>query len=78
MAVEGGASPIRTVISAIPVVLAYIYRDKLKKQWPESNIFVNMSLICLIISVFSMINWVFNRFNMYFQIYSFLVLPYII
>ena len=78
MAVEGGASPIRTVISAIPVVLAYIYRDKLKKQWPESNVFVNMSLICLIISVFSMINWVFNRFNMYFQIYSFLVLPYII
>ena len=78
MAVEGGASPIRTVISAIPVILAYVYRDKLKKEWPESNIFVNMSLICLIISVFSMINWVFNRFNMYFQIYSFMVLPYII
>ena len=78
METEGGANPIRTVITAVPVVLAYIYRDKIKKEWPESDIFVNMSLICLIITVFSMINWVFNRFNIYFQIYSFILLPYII
>ena len=38
----------------------------------------NMSLICLIISVFSMINWIFNRFNIYFQTYSFILFPYII
>lgn len=75
---EKGANPIRTIIGAVPVVLSYIYRDKLKKDWPESNIFVNMTLICLIISVFSMINWVFNRFNIYFQTYSFILLPYII
>lgn len=75
---EGGANPLRTVIAGIPVVLAYIYRDKIKKGWPESDIFVNMSLICLIISVFSMINWIFNRFNIYFQTYSFILFPYII
>ncbi|MGL5752122.1 MAG: EpsG family protein, partial [Paraclostridium sp.] len=78
MATEGGANPIRTVIAAVPVVAAYIYRDKIKKEWAESDIFVNMSLICLIISVFSMINWIFNRFNIYFQTYSFILLPYIV
>ena len=78
MATEGGANPLRTVIAAMPVVAAYIYRDKIKKGWPESNIFINMSLICLIISVFSMINWIFNRYNIYFQAYSFILFPYIV
>lgn len=75
---EGGANPLRTVIAAIPVVLSYIYRDKLKEEWPESNIFINMSVFCFIISVFSMINWIFNRFNIYFELYSYILFPYIV
>lgn len=78
METEGWANPIRTAIAAVPVVLSYIYRDKIKKNWKESDIFVNMTLLSLIISIFSMINWVFNRFNIYFQIYSFILLPYIV
>lgn len=75
---EGGSSVIRTVVNAVPVVLAYIKRDELKEKWPESNIFINMSLINVIFVAFGMMNWIFNRFSLYFQLYNFILLPYII
>ena len=46
--------------------------------WPESNLFVNMSVINLIIMVFSLFNWIFARFSFYFQIYNFILLPFIV
>ena len=79
MTEEGqGASPIRFIVNLVPVILAYIKRGKLKESWPESNIFVNMSLINAIITAFSLYNWIFARFQIYFQLYNFVLLPYII
>lgn len=75
---EGGASSIRVIIAAIPVVMAYFGRHKLKMEWVASNIFVNMSLINLIIMMFSMFNWVFSRFQFYFLPYNLILLPYMI
>ena len=75
---EGGASIFRTIIAAVPVILSYIYRDKIKEVWPESNIFVNMCLVNFIIMSFALYNWLFARFNFYFQPYSFILLPYLI
>ncbi|MGL5530409.1 MAG: EpsG family protein, partial [Culicoidibacterales bacterium] len=75
---EGGSSILRTVIAAIPVVLAYIGRERLKEEWPESNVFVNMSIINLIIYSFSLVNWIFARFAYYFTPYTFVLLPYLI
>lgn len=75
---EGGSSVIRTIINAVPVVLAYIKREELKEKWPESNIFVNMSLINVIFVAFGMMNWIFNRFSLYFQLYNFILMPFII
>ena len=75
---EGGSSIIRTIVNAVPVILAYIKRDELKEKWPESNIFVNMSLINVIFVAFGMMNWIFNRYILYFQLYNFILLPFII
>lgn len=75
---EGGSNIFRTIVASVPVVLSYIGRDKLKKEWPESNIFVNMSIINLIIMSFSLFNWIFARFTYYFQPYTFILLPYCI
>lgn len=75
---EGGSSIVRTIVNAVPVILAYIKRDELKEKWPESNIFVNMSLINVIFVAFGMMNWIFNRFSLYFQLYNFILLPFII
>ena len=60
MAREGGANPIRSLVAAVPVILSFIYRDKIKKEWRDSNVFINMSILNLIISVLSTYSWVFN------------------
>lgn len=72
---EGGSNIFRTIIAAVPVVFAYLGRDKLKEEWPESDVFVNMSIINFIIMAFSLYNWIFARFNYYFQPYTFILLP---
>lgn len=74
---EGGSNILRVIVFAVPVILSYVKRDKLK-EWPEANIFVNMSLISFLIMGFSLYNWIFARFTIYFQIYSFVLLAYII
>ncbi|MFQ9313473.1 MAG: EpsG family protein [Clostridium perfringens] len=74
---EGGSNILRVIVFAIPVILSYIKRDKLK-EWPEANVFVNMSLISFFIMGFSLYNWIFARFTIYFQLYNFILFPYII
>lgn len=73
-----GSSLMRVIVNAVPVILAFIGRDKLKENWPESNIFINMSLINLIFITFALYNWIFARFQLYFQFYNIVLLPYII
>lgn len=75
---EGGSSIIRTIVNTVPVVLAYIKRKELKEEWPESNIFVNMSILNVIFVAFGMFNWIFNRFTLYLQLYNFVLIPFII
>ena len=75
---EGGSSFMRAFISLIPITLAYYFRDSIEEKWPQSGVFVNMSLINAIILCFSMYNWVFARVTYYFQLYNFILLPFII
>lgn len=75
---EGGASPIRIAIFLVPVILAYLKRDIIQDNWKEGNIFVNMSIICGIVMIFSLFNWIFARFTIYFQPYNFIVFSYIL
>lgn len=75
---EGGANILRVLIVAVPVILAYIKRKELREKWPESRIFVNMALLDLIIMSFSAYNWIIARFSIYTQLYSFILLGYIL
>lgn len=75
---EGGSSILRVMVNIVPVFLAYIKRNELKKIWPESNIFVNMGILNVIFVAFGMFNWIFNRFSIYMQLYNFILIPYII
>lgn len=74
----GGASFMRVLVNTVPVVLAYIKRDKLKELWPDSNIFINMVIINLIFITFALYNWIFARFQIYFQLYNIVLIAYII
>lgn len=75
---EGGANLLRIAIFIVPVVLAYLKRDIIREKWEYGDIFVNMNIICMIVMLFSVYNWIFARFTIYFQLYSFILLPYIV
>lgn len=75
---EGGANTLRIAVFVVPVVLSYMKREEIKLKWEEGSIFVNMNILCLIIMLFSSFNWIFARFTVYFQLYSFILLPFII
>lgn len=75
---EGGANILRVFIHAIPVVLAYLGRDKLKEIYPNSDYIVNLALINLIIMMIATQNWIFARFNIYFGLYNILLLSWIV
>lgn len=75
---EGGANLIRIAVFAVPVLLAYLKRNVIKDKWKYGNVFVNMNIICFIVMLFSAYNWIFARFTIYFQLYSFILIPYII
>ena len=74
----GGSSFMRVVVNFVPVILAYLKRKELKEVWPESNVFVNMSIINTMFVAAGMFNWIFNRFTLYLQLYNFVLIPFII
>lgn len=75
---EGGSNIFRTIIDMVPVILAYIQRDRLREIFPQCDIFVNLSIINMLIMGLSLYNWIFARMTFYFIPYNFVLLPYVI
>ncbi|WP_226526470.1 EpsG family protein [Metabacillus niabensis] len=75
---EGGANVIRVLVDAVPIVIAYLGRHKLKEMWPKSDIIVNMSIIGLLFTIIATQNWIFARFNIYFSLYNIILISWII
>jgi transmembrane protein EpsG len=75
---EGGANKLRVVVIAIPVLIAFLGREKLKKLWPESDYIVNMSIISVFFIIIASQNWIFARFNIYFGLYSLILISWIV
>lgn len=75
---EGGAHFLRVLVHAVPVVLAYIYRKKLKNKWNDSHIFINFAVLNLIFNILSLQNWIFARVGLYSSIANLILIPYII
>lgn len=75
---EGGANSIRVVVFAIPLIIAYFGRRKLKELFPKSDIVVNLSIIGLVLLIISTQNWIFARMNIYFSLYQFILFGWIV
>jgi transmembrane protein EpsG len=75
---EGGANKLRVVVIAIPVLIAFLGREKFKKLWPESDYIVNMSIISVFFIIIASQNWIFARFNIYFGLYSLILISWIV
>lgn len=67
---EGGANILRVAVNGIPLVIAYLGREKLRELWPKSDYIVNLTLLGFIFMIISSQNWIFARFNIYFGLYS--------
>ncbi|QNG58474.1 EpsG family protein [Bacillus sp. PAMC26568] len=75
---EGGASKIRVLVNAVPVIIAFPGREKLRQLWPKSDYIVNLSIISVIFMVIASQNWIFARFNIYFGLYNLILLSWVV
>lgn len=75
---EGGANVIRVVVYAVPLIIAYFGREKLRGIFPESDYIVNMALIGLVFMIISTQNWIFARFSIYFNLYQLILVSWIV
>ncbi|WP_227936344.1 EpsG family protein [Alkalihalobacillus deserti] len=75
---EGGASTLRVGVAFVPIILAFIGRDKLKELFPKSDVIVNMSLLSVVFMIISTQNWIFARFSIYFGLYQLILVSWIV
>lgn len=73
-----GTNTLRIIVSAIPVLLAFVFRKRLKASLPNYDIYVNFSLLNFLIMLFASYSWIFARISMYFDLYNLILLPAII
>ena len=79
---DDGTNPIRILVESIPIILAFIYRDKIKnKLTPIIKLSINMSLIAsglYIISKIASSGILLGRLPIYFSMYNLILLPWLL
>ncbi|MFD1359140.1 EpsG family protein [Fictibacillus halophilus] len=75
---EGGANILRVLVSAVPIVLAYMGREKLREIFPKSDYIVNLSIVGLLFLIVSTQNWIFARFTIYFGLYQLILISWVV
>ena len=75
---EGGANILRVLVTATPIMVAYLGRKKLEKITPLSDIMVNMSILGLFFMILSLQNWIFARMAIYYNLYQIILISWLI
>lgn len=79
---DDGTSMIRIVVESVPVIMAFIYRNKIKeKLTPIIKLSINMSLVAsglYIISKIARSGIMLGRLPIYFSMYNLILLPWLI
>lgn len=73
-----GANILRVAVTIVPIIIAFLGREKLRELWPQSDYIVNLSIIGLIFMVVATQNWIFARFHIYFGLYNLILISWII
>lgn len=55
---EGGANILRVAVDSVPLILAYIGRDRLREIFPKCDYIVNMALLGTVFMFISTQNWI--------------------
>lgn len=79
---DDGANIIRVLVESVPIIIAFIYRNKIKdKLTPIIKLSINMSLISsglYIISKIAKSGLMLGRLPIYFSMYNLILLPWLI
>ena len=79
---DDGTSPIRILVESVPIILAFIYRNKITdKLTPIIKLSINMSLIAsglYIISKIASSGVLLGRLPIYFSMYNLILLPWLL
>ena len=75
---EGGANIVRVAVDAVPLLIAFLGREKLREIFPSSDYIVNMTLVGFIFMIISTQNWIFARFTIYFTLYQLILISWMI
>ncbi|SFI28749.1 MULTISPECIES: EpsG family protein [unclassified Bacillus (in: firmicutes)] len=75
---EGGANILRVIVYAVPIILAYLGKDRLRELFPKSDPVVNMSILGLVFMIISTQNWIFARFSIYFGLYQLILISWVV
>lgn len=76
-----GSNPIRTLIFAVPVVLALMDKENIQKNAPPViHLCVNMSIICVCVSAIANVTSgiYVGRLPIYFSVYNLILLPWLV
>lgn len=80
-AMDDGSNPIRTMISAVPVVIAFMNRRIVKRKGSAMiNVCINMSIIGVALSIVANVTSgiLMGRLPIYFTIYNLILLPWLV
>ncbi|GGD73352.1 EpsG family protein [Paenibacillus nasutitermitis] len=75
---EGGANVLRVLIDSVPLVIAFMGREKLRTVFPKVDIIVNLATLGFVLMVISTQNWIFARMAIYFSLYQIILMTWII
>ncbi|SFD67278.1 transmembrane protein EpsG [Lentibacillus persicus] len=75
---EGGANFLRVVVMGVPILIAYLGREKLREIFPESDVIVNMALLGFIFMIIATQNWIFARVSLYFELYNIILISWVV
>ncbi len=74
---EGGANALRLIVYGIPILLAYLGRERLRTICPYSDYIVNLSILTFIFMLISTQNWIFARMTIYLGLYNVILISWI-
>ena len=77
---DTGSHPIRTIVFAIPPLLAFLVRDEIRNRAPiVIKLCVNLSILCVVVSAIANVTSgiYIGRLPIYFSVYDLILLPWI-
>ena len=74
---EGGSSIGRVVLAVVPIIIAYMNRDRMKMLGHIGDILVNYAFINAAICLIATNNWLFVRLTIYMMVYYMILLCWV-